>query len=104
MAGRELDAERRQDAVEALVVERQVLGVALDPVDDDVMPGGAVARRVEQLGREVEPDDLRSGCGGADGDVAGAGRDVEDGRPGASSTRVRRSRGGASSISSATAA
>ena len=45
VARRELDAERGQHAVEARVLERQVLGVALDPVDDHVARCGARGAR-----------------------------------------------------------
>jgi hypothetical protein len=65
---------------------------------------GPPARGLEQLGSEVEADDLRAGRGGPYRDVPGTGRDVETSWPGATPTRARRSRGGASSISSATAA
>ena len=105
VARRELDAEHRQHAVEALVVEGQVLGVALDPVDRDAVPRRRGGGGLEQLGREVEADDLRSGGGGRHGDVAGAGRDVEHVVARRERSRwASRSRGGTSSISSATAA
>ena len=60
VAGSELDAERREHHVEAAVLERQVLGVALDPVDLDAGGGGALASAVEQLGREVEAGHARA--------------------------------------------
>ena len=52
-------------------------------------------RRLEQLGREVEADDLRAGGGGADREVAGAGGDVEHlaGPAGCPSARAGRAAG-----------
>jgi hypothetical protein len=63
--------------VEALVVEREMLGVALDPVDDQTVLVGPLAGGVEQLGSQVEADDLRAGGSCAYCDVPGTGRDVE---------------------------
>lgn len=77
VARRELHAERRQHDVEVVVVEREILGVALDPVDDHVALGGAPAGGLEQLRRQIDADDLRAGGGRPDRDVPGAGRDVE---------------------------
>lgn len=77
VARRELHAERGQHAVEALVLERQVLGVAFDPVDGDSLLLGPPAGGREQLRGEVDADDLSPGGGGPERDVAGAGGDVE---------------------------
>ena len=105
MAGGELDAERREDAVEAAVLERQVLGVALDPVDLDAGRGGALAAAVEQLRGEVERRDA-----GAERAARSAALPVpaamsSTSMPGSMATRSMRWRGGTSSIMrSATAA
>ena len=77
MPRRELDAEHRQHPIERAVLERQRLGIALDPVDGHLALLGAAAGGVEQLGREVEADDLRAGGRGRDRDVAGAGGNVQ---------------------------
>ena len=69
VARRELDAERRENAVEGLVLERKVLGVPLDPVDGHAAFSGPPARRLEQLGGEVETDDLGARRGGPDRDA-----------------------------------
>ena len=55
-------AERGEDAIEAVVLERQRLGVALDPLDLDARLGGAPARGLEELGGDVEADDLGAPC------------------------------------------
>jgi hypothetical protein len=77
LARRELDAERGEHAVDALVIEREVLGVALDPVDGHPVFRGPPARGPEQLRGEVEADDLRARGGGPDRDVPRSGRDVD---------------------------
>ena len=69
MARGELDAEGGDHAIEDVVLERDLLGVSLDPVDGDVVGDGARPRRVEQLGREVEPDDRCARGRGADREV-----------------------------------
>ena len=76
-ARRELHAEDRGDDVEAIVGERQRLGVALDPLDREAALLGAVARHVEQLVDQVEAGHGRAGGGRLDGEVAAAGGDVE---------------------------
>jgi len=50
---REHGAERRDHAVEAFVGERQVLSVALDPLDVDTGLGRATPGVLEELGRDV---------------------------------------------------
>jgi len=72
-----MDPERREHTVEAAVLERQVLGVALHPLDLDARLRGSLARPDEQLGREVERGHACAQPGGPDRDVAGAGGDVE---------------------------
>jgi hypothetical protein len=57
---REHGAERRDDAVEALVFERQRLSVAFDPLDFDAGLGRATPRALEELGRDVHADYLRA--------------------------------------------
>ena len=47
--GREHHADRGHDDVERLVLERQVLGVGLDPVELEALGLGAAAARLEQL-------------------------------------------------------
>src|SRR5262249_3140215 len=53
------------------------LGVALDPEDREVEVARAPARRLEQLRREIDAGRVRTGERGAQGQVAGTGRDVE---------------------------
>ncbi len=77
MTRREHHPERREDDVEALVGERQRLGVPLDPVDRRPGFGGQPATRLEQLGGEVESDDTGTGAGGPQRRVPGAARDIE---------------------------
>ena len=67
-------AERRDDSVEALVRERQVLGVALDPLDIDAGLGGATSRMLEELRRDVQADDLRTAACRGNGEGASAPR------------------------------
>jgi len=64
--------EGREHAVERIVGERQLLGVALDELDLDARGGGLLAPRVEQLRRQVEPGHLRAGPGRRQGRVARA--------------------------------
>ena len=75
LVGREHGAERRQHHVEAAVVERERLRVALDPVDLEVARLERRAR--EQLRRQVESGDVGAGAGRRQRRVAGAARDVE---------------------------
>ncbi len=63
------------------VLERQVLGVALDELDLGSGLGGALARDVEQARRDIEPGHLRAGECRRDPSVARAARDVEERRP-----------------------
>ena len=79
---RELHAEHRQHDVERRVGERQRLGVTLHPLDVDTGEPGAPPRRVEQLGREIDANDVGTRASRTDRHVAGAGRDVEDLLPG----------------------
>jgi hypothetical protein len=71
---REHGAEGRDHAVEAFVGERQVLSVALDPLDVDGRLGGASPGVLEELGREVQADDFRPAERSGDGDVASRAR------------------------------
>ena len=64
--GDERRPERRQHAVEAVVLVGQRLGVALDPVDLDPGLAGTAARGFEQLGGDVEADDVGARRRGAD--------------------------------------
>ena len=56
---REHAAEGRDDDVERSVLEREVLGVPLDPLGLDPGGGGVAPRVLEQLRRDVEPGDDR---------------------------------------------
>ena len=104
MARRELDAEHRQHAVEGLVLERKLLGVALDPIDRDGVLVGAPAGCLEQLGREIEADDPRAGVRRGIAALPVPVATSSTSWPGLRSMWASRSRGGAASISSATAA
>ena len=53
---REHRADRGHDDVEGLVLERQVLGVGLDPLELEPLGLGRRAAGVEQLGRQVARD------------------------------------------------
>jgi hypothetical protein len=75
---REHGAERRDDAVEALVLERQLLSVAFDPLDFDTGFGRATPRVLEELGRDVQANDLRAAARSRNRDVTSrAGADVQ---------------------------
>ena len=73
--GREHHAEHGQHAVEGRVAEGERLGVALDPVHVDVDRAGA--GDVEERRHEVEAGDVGGDPRRAQGDVAGAGGDIE---------------------------
>ena len=60
MVRREHRADAGHDHVEAVVGERQRLGVALDPVQLDPPLGGDPAADLEQLGRQVRGGDGRA--------------------------------------------
>ena len=77
MVRREHDSDRGHDDVKGLVVEREILGIGLDPLEGDALRLGPRPARLEQVGGEVAGRDLRTGLGGGDRRVAGAGRDVE---------------------------
>ena len=83
VARREHRAERRQHHVERRVLERQRLGVGLDPLEPQPEPLGPRAPGRQQLGRQVGRDDVGAGLRGRDRRRAGAGRHVEDALPGA---------------------
>ena len=74
MIRREHGAERRDHAVEAFVGERHVLSVALDPLDLDAGLGRATPGVLEELGRDVQADDVRPAACSRDGDVASRAR------------------------------
>jgi hypothetical protein len=78
VARRELHAEGGEDAIEALVLEGERLGVALHPVDGDAVALGPPARGLEQLGRQVRGRrPARRRRGPATAMLPGARRDVE---------------------------
>jgi hypothetical protein len=81
MAGREHVAERREDSVEGPVLERELLGVPLDPPDVDAHLGGLPASVLQELGDEVEPRHAGAAGGRGDRGVAGPASDVEDRHP-----------------------
>jgi hypothetical protein len=88
MVRREHRADARHDDVEGRVLERQVLGVGLRPLQREPLGFGDAAAGLEQLGREVAGGDVRAGLRGADGSVPGSGRDVEHLHPGADAARL----------------
>jgi len=53
-------------------------GAVEEPAHVDAGGGGAGPRRVEELRREVQADDVRAHSGGPEGEGAGARGDVED--------------------------
>ena len=67
-------AERRNDAVEALVCERQILRVAFDPLDVDPRLGRTTPGVLEELRREIQADDLRAATRSRNCDVASCAR------------------------------
>jgi len=67
--GREHRADRRHHDVERLVVERQVLGVGLGPVELNPVGLRAAPARLQQLGRQVAGDDVRAALLDFVGDV-----------------------------------
>ena len=76
-------AEGGEHDVEAVVLERQRLDVALDPVDRDAGGGRARPRGGEVLGRQVDPGHTAARPRGGDRDVAGPAGDVQHrARPG----------------------
>jgi len=82
VVGRKHHTDRGDHDVEAGVLERQVLGVGLNPLELYSLSLGAGAAGVEQLRRQIAGDDGRPrGCRGNRG-IAGAGSDVEDAHPG----------------------
>jgi hypothetical protein len=70
--------ERRQHHVEALVLERQLLGVPLDPLDLDSGLGGQRATGNKQLRRQVHPDHPASCRRGPERGIPRAACDVQD--------------------------
>jgi len=87
VSGREHRADDRHDDVERLGVERQTLGVGLNPLE--LQPGGVrtAPAGAEQLGRQVAGGHSRAGARGSQRRVARAGGDVEHPHPGADARR-----------------
>ncbi len=88
MVGREHHADRRHHDLERRVVERERLGVGLDPVQIHAGRVGAAPTGLEQIRYEVAGDDVGAALGSGDRRVAGAGGDVEDARAGGDLSRV----------------
>ena len=88
MIGGEHRAERGGDDVERPVVERERLGVGLDPLELD--PAGArfTTARLEVLRREVGGNDLGAGLGGPDRHVSRARGHVEHTLAGSDTARL----------------
>jgi hypothetical protein len=72
VVGREHRAERRDDAGKARIVERQLLGVGLDPLDLDARLGRPATRVLEKLRRHIRADHLGPTLRRRDRDVAAA--------------------------------
>ena len=71
-------AERRDHPVERFVRKRHVPCVTLDPLDVDARVGRASPSVLEELGRDVQTDDVRPAERSRDSDVpSGAGSDVQ---------------------------
>jgi hypothetical protein len=70
-------ADRGHDDVEVLVGERQVLGVALDPLELQPHRLGALLAGLEQTRCQITRDDGCPPLCRRDGSVAGAGSDIE---------------------------
>src|SRR5918992_3822356 len=77
LVGREHHPEARADDVKACVRVRQPLGVADLERDLDPALAGALAGRLDQPRREVDPGHARPDLRRPDRDLAGSGRDVE---------------------------
>ena len=86
---REHHADRRHDDVVGLVLEGQVLGVGLDPVDVETVSLGAFRARCQQIGRQVAGRHAGAALGGRDGRIARARRHVEHAQAGADPGRIR---------------
>ena len=69
-----VEQERGDGSVERVVLERQLLGVTERELDPVIEP----PRAQEHLLRDVDANRVRAARGGGTGDVAGAGRDVEE--------------------------
>ena len=78
VVGAEHHADRGEHDVERLVAVRQRLRVGLGELDDEVLGHGPAAGDLEQLLHVVDAGRDRGPAGSGEGDVAGAGRDVED--------------------------
>ena len=78
VVGAEHHADRGQHDVERLVAVRQGFGVGLGELDVEVLGRGPAAGDLEQLRHVVDAGRHRGPTGSGEGDVAGAGRDVED--------------------------
>jgi hypothetical protein len=81
MARREHVPEGREDAVEAVVGERKLLGVALDPLDLDPCGLGPGATGLKQFRRRVKASDMSARASRRKGSVAGSAGDVKHRHP-----------------------
>ena len=78
MIRREHRAEAGGDDVEGVVVEGQGFGVGFGPLEVRARGACGAAAGGEVFGRQIGGHDRGAGERRADGDVAGAGGDVED--------------------------
>ena len=92
MVGSEHRPRRGGHDVEFVVVERQCLRVALDPVQLDTERLRFAAAGGEALGRDVQRDHVGPGLSGADRDVPRSGADVEHALTGGDSAGVDQDR------------
>ena len=97
---REHRAEDRRGAVEAVVLERQLLGVGLDPLESTPSAAARSLPALHQLRREVGGHDARALRGGEQREVARARADVEHLLPGRDRARVEQRPALAGSVSS----
>jgi hypothetical protein len=70
-------SEGREDAVEASVVERKILGVALPPLDLQPFGLGFRLPRLKEPGREIEARDPRPRPGGSPRSIPGSACHIE---------------------------
>jgi hypothetical protein len=74
-------AKRGEHAIKLPVFKRKIFGVALPPLDLEPFGLRFDAPRLKQLGRQIEPRNLRAGTSRWTRRIAGAARNVEHLRP-----------------------